>query len=167
MTSDKDMVQKLLCSTYVDDIITGSDSDEAEFDLYTQAKDMFRAGGFNLRKFVTNSPSLQHQINLHEGTPTPDSVQGHSDETYAKTTLGTQSVERTGDLKILGVSWNPGDDNLLFDVSNLPLRGISSVSLKDSMIRWGSWHQSLSDSRCSSRSCVSLSWSGTVPYLSI
>ncbi len=121
MTSDKDTVQKLLRSTYVDDIITGANTEEAAFDLYTRAKGMFRAGGFNLRKFVTNSPSLQHQNDQHEGTPRPVSVQGlsYSDETYAKTTLGTASVEGTRDLKILGVSWNPSDDSLLFDVSEL------------------------------------------------
>lgn len=121
MTSDKDTVQKLLHSTYVDDIITGANTEEAAFDLYTRAKDMFRDGGFNLRKFVTNFSSLQQQINQHEGSPGPVPVQGlsYSDETYAKTTLGTPSVEGTGELKVLGVTWNPHDDSLLFDVSQL------------------------------------------------
>ncbi len=37
--------------SYVDDIVTGAETEEAAFDLYVQAKDMFRHGGFNLRKF--------------------------------------------------------------------------------------------------------------------
>ena len=59
MTSDTATVQKLIRSAYVDDIITGAESEDTAFDLYARAKDIFRMGGFNLRKFVTNSPSLQ------------------------------------------------------------------------------------------------------------
>lgn len=62
MTSDQPTVETLLRSTYVDDIISGANTEEAAFDLYTRAKEMFRAGGFNLRKFITNSPELQQQI---------------------------------------------------------------------------------------------------------
>ena len=47
LESDASTVQMLLQSTYVDDNITGAESEEAAFDLYTRAKSIFRAGGFN------------------------------------------------------------------------------------------------------------------------
>lgn len=102
--------------TYVNDIITGPESEEAAFDLYNRARDIFRAGGFNLRKFVTSSLNLHLQINCAEGIQQPVQKLSYSDETYAKTTLGAPSVR---DHKILGVSWNPRDNCLFFDVSDL------------------------------------------------
>ena len=47
-------VKRLLQSTYVDDVVSGSDSEDDTFQLYTEAKSIFRQGGFNLRKFLTN-----------------------------------------------------------------------------------------------------------------
>ena len=64
-------VRRLLCSTYVDDIITGGETEEEAFELYVQSKQIFREGGFNLRKFLTNSKHLQEQID-------PDSVHQQS-----------------------------------------------------------------------------------------
>ena len=53
------VVRFLLHSTYIDEIITGAD---------TQSKELFRRGGFNLRKFVSNSQELRRQIDRAEGT---------------------------------------------------------------------------------------------------
>lgn len=122
LESNENVVQKLLRSTYVDDVITGADSEEAAFDLYAQAKNLFRQGGFNLRKFLTNSPELQQRINQVEGTmqTEPDNPKlSYSDETYAKAKLGTPSTSEAGEHKILGVTWNASDDCLTFDVSDL------------------------------------------------
>ena len=52
--------------TYVDDIIVGSQTEEQVFELYTQSKQIFCKGGFNLRKFLTSSRHLQAKINLLE-----------------------------------------------------------------------------------------------------
>ena len=67
LESNEVVVWRLLNSTYVNDIVTGADSEEAAFDLYTQSKDMFYRGGFNLCKFVSNSRELQQQIDRAEG----------------------------------------------------------------------------------------------------
>ena len=53
--SHKAVVEHLLQSTYVDDIVSGADSEDEAFDLYAQAKELFRRGGFNLWKFLTNT----------------------------------------------------------------------------------------------------------------
>ena len=76
----------LLNSTYVDDIVMDADTEEAAFELYTQSKDIFCRGGFNLQKFVSNSQELQQRIDCAEGVT-------HSfhelEESFAQATLGT------------------------------------------------------------------------------
>ena len=67
--TNKTVVEKLLKSTYVDDIILGADTIEEAFKLYVQAKEIFCKGGFNLRKFLSNCQPLQMKM---------DAVEGHS-----------------------------------------------------------------------------------------
>lgn len=59
LESNEAVVRCLLNSTYIDDVITGADTEEAAFNLYIQSKDMLHQGGFNLCKFVSNSRELQ------------------------------------------------------------------------------------------------------------
>lgn len=59
--TDKSLIQRLLCSTYVDDIVTGGQTEDEVLALYTRSKEIFREGGFNLRKFQTSSVPLQAQ----------------------------------------------------------------------------------------------------------
>ena len=57
-----EVVEKITRSMYVDDIISGADSDDHAYGLYFDSKMMFKEGGFNLRKFGTNSSDLQKKI---------------------------------------------------------------------------------------------------------
>ena len=156
LDSHEAAVKRLLQSTYVDDIISGADSDEEAFQLYTQAKSIFRQGGFNLRKFLSNSRTLQTRINAAEMSPSSPS----SD-------LSTDFPSATREeIKVLGVTWDPDSDLLIFDLSAAahdlqptkrnvvsligrfydPLRFISPIL------------------RFYSRSCVSRNWTGTTTY---
>ena len=49
------LVSKLLRSTYVDDIVTGAESEEAAYKLYKESNELLKGAGFNLRKFTSNS----------------------------------------------------------------------------------------------------------------
>ena len=42
--SHKAVVERLLQSTYVDDIVSGADSEDEAFELYTQAKELLNVG---------------------------------------------------------------------------------------------------------------------------
>ena len=110
-------VRRLLCSTYVDDIITGGETEEEAFELYVQSKQIFREGGFNLRKFLTNSKHLQEQIDLKETQCT--SSLSRDEPTYSEATLGTSHPLRTEEHRVLGVPWNPASDQFLFDTSGI------------------------------------------------
>ena len=54
-------------SIYVDDVTYGASDDNATFELYVKSKKVLAEGGFNLRKFSSNSQSLQRRINTSEG----------------------------------------------------------------------------------------------------
>ena len=70
--------------------------------MYKQSKNLFKAGGFNLRKFVTNARHLQEKFDQEEGVAnTTQSITG-SDETYTSSTLGTTQISIVGEQKVLG-----------------------------------------------------------------
>ena len=100
--TNETVVEKLLKSTYVDDIISGADTIDEAFELYTQAKEIFRKGGFNLRKFLSNCQPLQMRIDAAEQLPE-----------------AMESEREREHVKVLGVSWNAYDDTLTFDLSEL------------------------------------------------
>ena len=56
----------LMKSIYVDDVTYGADGEDEAYELYVLSKKVFADGGFNLRKFVTNSPILQQRIATDE-----------------------------------------------------------------------------------------------------
>ena len=90
---DPELIEKLLNSIYVDDTICGSHEEEGAYQIYLQAKAILKKGGFNLRKFISNSTELlQARIDQREGVR--DLIL--EEDTYA------QSIEH----KVLGVLWN-------------------------------------------------------------
>jgi hypothetical protein len=79
-------------------------------------------GGFNLRKFMTNSPQLQQRIDAAENLRTMGIKTSHHDsldETYVEATLGASCKVNPEEQKVLGVHWDPSKDSLLFDVSTI------------------------------------------------
>ena len=50
-----DLVSELLKSTYVDDVVTGAESEGAAYELYKTSKELLKSAGFNLRKFTSNT----------------------------------------------------------------------------------------------------------------
>jgi len=99
-----------LHSIYVDDITYGASDEEAAFNL--KSKKVLAEGGFNLRKFVSNSQSLQSHIEASEecglarGNSSSDSRVVEEDKTYTKDILGRTQSNEDGEQKILGVKWN-------------------------------------------------------------
>ena len=61
-----EFVETFMKSIYVDDISYGAEDDDAAFDLYLKSKTILAEGGLNLRKFITNSASLNQRIQLSE-----------------------------------------------------------------------------------------------------
>lgn len=85
------MVEKLARSFYVDDAVTRAQNEDEAYILYKLAKSIFKKGGFNLRKFCSNSRLLQMRINYEENLScqTVPMTTGltETDETYASAIL--------------------------------------------------------------------------------
>ena len=81
-----DLIQLLLDSFYVDDLTAGAKSEEEAHSVFVDAKQILKEGGFNLRKFRSNSPSLQQKMDV---TDSPRGTHSPVGELYAEFTLGT------------------------------------------------------------------------------
>jgi hypothetical protein len=49
-------VEKLLRSVYVDNIVSGTESEEESQKIFEFFREILAVGGFNLRKFVSSGP---------------------------------------------------------------------------------------------------------------
>ena len=94
-----------------------------------KARERLAEAGFNLRKFVTNSPSLQRHLLsadlLHHRSTVTDDPVTCDDESYTKNTLGDR-LQAPECVKVLGVKWKPSEDELVFDLSAL-LHDIAAI----------------------------------------
>ena len=95
---DTAFVNKLINSLYVDDVTVGLYSPEEGCKFYNKAKVWLAEGGFNLRKYVTNSLELWEMIAANEGLPQGDRLSPPDSH------------------KVRAVEWNPISDELYFDV---------------------------------------------------
>lgn len=114
------LVHTLMKSIYVDDVTFGADGENEAYNLYVLSKKIFAASGFNLRKFVTNSPIVRQRIALDEQKLPNNSCTNSSvmeeDSTYTSNLLAGSTA---GSLKVLGVGWNPVNDVLEFDLREI------------------------------------------------
>ena len=114
-------VEKLLNSLNVDEMTCGANTEDETYQLFTVSNRIFAEGGFNLRKFVTNSLSFKQKMMAKGQSP------GHAvamaannshnvveeNATYASSLF----IDEMSDCqKILGVSWNPEADRLVIDL---------------------------------------------------
>ncbi len=118
LETNESLVRQLLDSTYVDDIISGGDTEDEVFDLYTKLKKVFSEGGFNPRKFLTSSPRVQEQIDLQE-SQTASGSRDRDEPTFSEATLGVSRPQKAQEHKVLGVPWNPEADQLIVDIADL------------------------------------------------
>jgi formylmethanofuran dehydrogenase subunit A len=115
-------VKTIKDSLYVDDLVSGAPEDDQAFEIYYNTKRVMSEGGFNLRKWCSNSASLVETINKAETTF--ESTQKHhspavTDESlsYAKATTNPDSnVSRDKCAKFLGSIWDMDSDEFLFDL---------------------------------------------------
>ncbi|XP_073976442.1 uncharacterized protein [Rhodnius prolixus] len=87
---------------YVDDILTGADSEVTAKHLMEQVRRLLMAGGFELRKWATNCPSLLRSL------PPEHCRQPTSEDPL--------QLDRDPVLKILGLGWDPTTDSFFYAV---------------------------------------------------
>lgn len=80
------MVGKLLKFIYFDDVVGGADTEEQAYQFYRSSKQLLAEGSFNLRKFVSNLPSLQAKFEQEEPSSRPTPLPPDSTEHLMKRT---------------------------------------------------------------------------------
>ena len=124
-TAFPEFVKTFLKSIYVDNVSYGADNVDSAYELYVMSKTTLAEGGFNLRKFVTNSVTLNNMIESNECNVAPSNVgiaEGiPEDRTYIKDLLGTTQAHQDCVQRVLGVRWNFVQDELIFDLNELAI----------------------------------------------
>ena len=124
-------VQKIKESIYVDDVITGVFTVDEAFEFYEESQEIFKEGGFNLRKFSSNCKVLQDRIdeaeNQNESSPT--------EESYAQATLGGVNKALKGEQKVLGVIWDIERDEFVVNVESILEEALKTEPTKRNIIR--------------------------------
>ena len=110
---------------YVDDLLPGEDNDKMAFAIYKRAKKLMSEGGFNVRKWKTNSQQLQETINKKESVTKSNSqnVSEDNNKTCFQSTTQVSSSNTSSDddifVKVLGMNWNTHSDEVIFSISKL------------------------------------------------
>ena len=63
-----DLMAKIMRSLYVDDVVTAATDEDQAYALYETSNKILEEGGFNLRKFCTNSRLVQMRIDEEEAS---------------------------------------------------------------------------------------------------
>ena len=114
--SRRDILNTLLNikeSLYVDDLNSGGEDVESCYKLFKIALAITKAGGFNLRKWASNSPELMSRINNHNVNTVND-----SSKTYAKSSLQVIDDCNDSSQKVLGMTWNKKQDTFEFSFAH-------------------------------------------------
>lgn len=118
---DPKFADLMLRSLYVDDLTTSVRDVETGYQLYVNAKECMSKGGFNLRKWLSNSKELMDRINEEESInksslPSNNETQCiEDDETYNRLTVGgLDERDNKTEQKVLGINWNYVNDELVF-----------------------------------------------------
>ena len=123
--SEPEMFALLEKSLYVDDLLTGEENDEKGFRVYQKSKKLMAEGGFNLRKWNSNSRDLLKAIEnceISQDQVKPiEKATNEDDESYAKssTTPGNSEVKNETVVKVLGLNWDTVSDEFFFDLTEL------------------------------------------------
>ena len=118
-TIDPSFVTKVLKSLDVDDLASGSDSTESALTLAKKIKTRLLEGGFNMRKWLSNSKEL---MSVFESDPQFSSESPHQqsesrspmteeDQGYSKSSFDSQQLDSHP--RVLGQLWNPETDSLI------------------------------------------------------
>ena len=110
----------MLRSIYVDNVVTGLQSEEQAYELYTGAKNLLKTGAFNLCKFTTNWNTSQARIDAEESVHLSDSSPTvGAAETFSQATLGGAQQLCEGEQKVMGVNWSDSSDQIIISFGEL------------------------------------------------
>ena len=141
--SEPELAELLEKSLYVDDLITGENDDEKAFIVYKKSKQIMSEGGFNLRKWNSNSRDLlktnEDCESSQDQTKPQQNTTNEDDESYAKlSTTPGNSESKSHIVKVLGLNWDTSSDEFFFDLTELYNYGRALPETKRSILKLSS-----------------------------
>ena len=112
-----ELIQFIKDSFYVDDLITGGETIEDAFHTFQVAKQALTEGGFNLRKWDSNSPELRDKIASELGQPEEATCTGRA-TSHLIGANNTQGIDQQ-QTKLLGIFYDSQADEFTFCFSDL------------------------------------------------
>ena len=109
------IVDRIDHSLYIDDLVSGSANVSEAFELYKLSKHIMQRGGFNLRKWNSNSVELLKLIQQSEPCLSLHSLSDNEDKLKKYPEL----PEVDGMCKLLGINWYHLRDEFAFDFSEV------------------------------------------------
>ena len=103
-----ELVDILKDSLYVGDLVSGASNDDKAFDIYKDVKKIMLEGGFNLRKWNSNSSTLVERIvdaekKFEDNATVAQKSAMEEDLSYAKTSIGLHpNTTKDKLIKVLG-----------------------------------------------------------------
>ena len=96
-------------------VVSGEKNLEKCLSLYQKSKKCLSEGGFNLRKWISNSPQLLELICEDQTRIDENSLVMEDTESYAKTTMGhLEKLDMKNEHKVLGLNWDCVSDEFIF-----------------------------------------------------
>ena len=132
-------------SLYVDDRVTGERDEAKALELCPKSKSLMQQGGFNLRKWKTNSKIVQEAINGMNNHANATTEPGNTktiteeDELYTKTTnrppIAADNTSENAIVKVLGSIRTTDTDEFTFDLVDLSQHASLLPTTKRSLLR--------------------------------
>ena len=116
-----DVSSKLIHGLYADDVNSGGHSVQEALEFYERSRKLMKDGGFNLRKWASNSKEIMNEIQLDEKfeVNSQEISTPEDDESFAKTSLPMNQQTKNNKLKVLGLVWDNEKDTINFDIAKL------------------------------------------------
>ena len=130
--TDPEVCNKLLHSLYCDDVNTGTYDAKEAIELYEKSREIMKAGGFNLRKFNSNSEEVMTRVRKDEsvvGSQNKATSEGTSHENQVCNEI--KNVES----KVLGLKWDTISDTFKFNMSEIAKEAKDLKSTKRNVLR--------------------------------
>ena len=123
---DPDFVNEVMRSLYVDDFASGSRDVKSALQLSTKVKNRLADGGFNMRKWTSNSQELMAELQKNATfSKSKQSINtDKSTATTLKATNGDQLIPESNP-RVLGQIWNTSTDQVKIDLTKILTGGKS------------------------------------------
>lgn len=99
-----DLVRKMIESTYMDDLLSGADTEDEAVSLYEVSSQIMKEAGMEMRKWKSNNSKMK-EIFRHDGV--------------AAESMKTITDDENEIFKLLGISYDSESDTFLFKVDDL------------------------------------------------